>query len=138
MTEPAAGGPESPSGTADQAPAESVSDGRRDLLAQCTETKRLARAEKEVGKVQFLVDGPDLWIASVGAYNVVLDLDASRLQHGCRDFQGEVRERRLCKHVAGLLLAIDQDVAVRVLERIVDPAGDWHLEAMVARGFGKS
>jgi len=113
-------------------------DPRRELLALCTEAKRLARAEKEAGKVQFLIDGPDLWIAAVSSYNVVLDLAASRLQHGCRDFQGEVRERRLCKHVAGLLLAIDEEVAVRVLERIVDPAGDWHLEAMVARGFGKS
>ncbi len=113
-------------------------DRRRELLALCTETKRLARAEKEAGKVQFLIDGPDLWIAAVSSYNVVLDLPASRLQHGCRDFQGEVRERRLCKHVAGLLLAIDEEVAVRVLERIVDPTGDWHLEAMVARGFGKS
>ena len=115
-----------------------MTDTRRELLALCTEAKRLARAEKEVAKVQFLIDGPDLWIAAVSAYNVVLDLGASRLQHGCRDFQGEVRERRLCKHVAGLLLAIDEGVAVRVLERIVDPAGDWHLEAMVARGFGKS
>jgi hypothetical protein len=115
-----------------------ATDRRRDLLALCTETKRLARAEKEAGKVQFLVDGPDLWIAAVGAYNVVLDLGASRLQHGCRDFQGEVRERRLCKHVAGLLLAIDEEVAIPILERIVDPVGDWHLEAMVARGFGKS
>ena len=114
------------------------SDPRRDLLALCTEAKRLARAEKEVRKIQFLVDGPDLWIAAVSSYNVVLDLGASRLQHGCRDFQGEVRERRLCKHVAGLLLAIDEEVAIRVLERIVDPVGDWHLEAMVARGFGKS
>lgn len=111
---------------------------RRDLLALCTEAKRLTRAEKEVARVQFLIDGPDLWIASVSAYNVVLDLGASRLQHGCRDFQGEVRERRLCKHVAGLLLAIDPAVAVQVLRRIVDPAGDWHLEAMAARGFGKS
>ena len=113
-------------------------DRRRDLLALCTEAKRLARAEKEVSKVHRLVDGPDLWIASVSAYNVVLDLPASRLQHGCRDFQGQVRERHLCKHVAALLLAIEEDVAIRVLERIVDPAGDWHLEVMVARGFGKS
>jgi hypothetical protein len=108
-------------------------DVRLDLLALCTEAKRLARAQKEVSKVQFLIDGPDLWIASVSAYNVVLDLEASRLQHGCRDFQGQVRERHLCKHVAGLLLAIDE-----VLRRLVDPAGDWHLEAMTARGFGKS
>ena len=86
---------------------------------------------------QFAVAGPELWLASVGTYNVVLDLTASRLQHGCRDFQGQVQERRLCKHVAGLLLAIDAEVAVAVLERIVDPAGDWHLEAMTARGFGK-
>jgi hypothetical protein len=118
--------------------AASATDVRLDLLALCTEAKRLARAQKEVARVQFLIDGPDLWIASVSAYNVVLDLGASRLQHGCRDFQGQVRERHLCKHVAGLLLAIDEEVAVGVLRRLVDPAGDWHLEAMTARGFGKS
>ncbi len=112
-------------------------DARLDLLALCTEAKRLSRAQAEAKKVQFAVAGPELWLASVGTYNVVLDLTASRLQHGCRDFQGQVQERRLCKHVAGLLLAIDADVAVAVLERIVDPAGDWHLEAMTARGFGK-
>ncbi len=138
MTKPSPG-EEQEGGAAEASGAsERERDARRELLALCTETKRLARAEKEVAKVEFLIDGPDLWIAAVSSYNVVLDLKASRLQHGCRDFQGEVRERRLCKHVAGLLLAIDEAVAVRVLERIVDPAGDWHLEAMVARGFGKS
>jgi hypothetical protein len=128
--------PEAPV-AAESAPA-GPTDRRRDLLALCTEAKRLTRAEKEVARVQFLIDGPDLWIAAVSAYNVVLDLQASRLQHGCRDFLGQVGERHLCKHVAGLLLAIDEDVAIAVLERIVDPRGDWHLEAMTARGFGKS
>ncbi len=111
------------------------SDELFDLLALCTEAKRLGRARREAGKVQFLTAGPDLWIAAASAYNVVLDTSAKRVQHGCRDFLGQARERRLCKHVAALLLAIDRDVALEVLRGLTVPYGEWHLEVIAARGF---
>ena len=108
---------------------------RDDLLALCTEEKRLGRARREAGRVHMQVDGPDLWIAAVSKYNVVLDVVSRRVQHGCRDFLGQARERRLCKHVAALLLAIDEEVANEVLRGLTDPRGDWHLEVIAARGF---
>ncbi len=106
-----------------------------ELLALCTEAKRLTRARKEASKVHFLTAGPDLWIAAASAYNVVLDLTAKRVQHGCRDFLGQARERRLCKHVAALLLAMDRDVALEVIRGLAVPYGEWHLEVIAARGF---
>ncbi len=106
-----------------------------ELLALCTETKRLDRARREASKVQFLTAGPDLWIAAASSYNVVLDLSAKRVQHGCRDFLGQARERRLCKHVAALLLAMDAEVALEVLRGLAVPYGEWHLEVIAARGF---
>lgn len=113
-----------------------MSDERLDLLALCTESKRLSRAGKERGRVHLQVDGPDLFLAAVSSYNVVLDLQARRIQHGCRDFLGQGREGRLCKHVAALLLAIDESTALEVLRALTDPDGGWHLEVIGARGFG--
>jgi hypothetical protein len=95
----------------------------------------LGRARREAGKVQFLIAGPDLWIAAASAYNVVIDVSAKRVQHGCRDFLGQARERRLCKHVAALLLAMDREVALEVLRSLAVPYGEWHLEVIAARGF---
>ena len=37
-------------------------DVRLDLLALCTEAKRLSRAQAESNKVQFAVAGPELWL----------------------------------------------------------------------------
>lgn len=95
----------------------------------------MGRARREAGKVQFLIAGPDLWIAAASAYNVVIDVSAKRVQHGCRDFLGQARERRLCKHVAALLLAMDREVALEVLRSLTVPYGEWHLEVIAARGF---
>lgn len=113
-----------------------MSDERLDLLALCTEAKRLDRAGKEHKRVHLQVDGPDLFLAAVSSYNVVIDLESRRIQHGCRDFLGQGREGKLCKHVAALLLAIDEGAAVTILRGLTDPDGDWHLEVIGARGFG--
>jgi hypothetical protein len=113
-----------------------LSDERLDLLALCTEGKRLSRAEAERKRVHLQIDGPDLFLAAVSSYNVVLDLQSRRIQHGCRDFLGQARDGRLCKHVAALLLAIDEEVAITVLRDLTDPDGGWHLEVIGARGFG--
>lgn len=109
---------------------------RLDLLSACVEEKRLQRARKDASRVALTVDGPDLFIAAVGRYNVVLDLSTRRVQHGCRDFLGQAREGRLCKHVAALLLAIDEETALVALRGLTDSRGGWHLEAIGARGFG--
>jgi len=111
---------------------------RHELLLLCTESKRVTRAQAESRRVQFLASGPELYIAAVGAYNVVIDASARRIQHGCRDFLGQARDGRLCKHVAGLLLAIEPDVAVPILRQLTAPASEWHLEVIAARGFGRA
>ena len=113
-----------------------MSDERLDLLALCTESKRLDRADKERKRVRVQVDGPDLFLAAASSYNVVIDLQSRRIQHGCRDFLGQGREGKLCKHVAALLLVIDEEVALTILRGLTDPDGGWHLEVIGARGFG--
>lgn len=111
-------------------------DERLDLLALCVEDRRLQRARKEASRVALSVDGPELFIAAVSKYNVVVDLASRRVQHGCRDFLGQAHEGRLCKHVAALLLVIDREAALTALRGLTDRRGDWHLEAIGVRGFG--
>lgn len=108
---------------------------RAELLALCTEAKRLARAAR--ARVRLVVGGPDLYVAAVGNYNVVIDPGRRRVQHGCRDFLGQARRGMLCKHVAALLLAIAAAEAVSLLRGITDPDGGWHLEVIAARGFSR-
>lgn len=110
---------------------------RLDLLALCTEEKRLGRGDKAVDDVRFVIREPDLWVAAVSSYNVVVDAEARRIQHGCRDFLGEGREGRLCKHVAGVFLAMDPEAALPMLRELTDPDGGWHLEVIAARGFNR-
>lgn len=104
------------------------------LLGVRIEEGRLGRAEKLAGKVGFAVSHPDLVVASVGKYNVVVDADTRRIQHACRDFQGQFREGRLCKHVAAVLLALDPDIALPLLESMADPDCRWSLEVIKAFG----
>ena len=70
-------------------------DARLEYLAKCTESGRLDRARKLVSKVEFLIADSELAIAAVANYNVVVDSTARRIQHGCRDFQGQAGSRRL-------------------------------------------
>jgi len=109
-------------------------DPRRGLLAVRTEEGRLDRAEKLAGKVSFAVREPDLVVASVGKYNVVVDAVARRIQHSCRDFRGQFREGRLCKHVAAVLLALESGIGLPLLESLAEEGSGWSLE--VIRAFG--
>ena len=93
-----------------------------ELLAECTEAGRLARARKLVDKVTFAVADDELVIAAVANYNVVVDLTERRIHHGCRDFRGQASERRLCKHVAATLLALEPERALAVARELAEGA----------------
>ena len=97
-------------------------DERARFLARCTEAGRLERARKLAAKVTFQLDDAELVIAAVGNYNVVIDAVARRIQHGCRDFHGQSSARRLCKHVAATLLALDEEKALPIAQGLAEAA----------------
>lgn len=109
-----------------------------DLLAGCTEAGRLKRAVKLVDDVDFLVREDDLVIAAVAKYNVVVDVAARAIQHGCRDFRGQAATRHLCKHVAATILAIGAPLSARIAEELAECAAapesgvvvSWRLEVI--------
>ncbi len=99
-----------------------AADARLEYLAKCTESGRLDRARKLVSKVEFLIADGELAIAAVANYNVVVDAAAHRIQHGCRDFQSQAGSRRLCKHVAAMLLALDEDTGLSISRELAESA----------------
>ena len=103
-------------------------DPRLELLGRTTETGRLKRGAKLVSEVVFQVADRELVIAGVGKYNVVIDGKAGRILHGCRDSQTQAREGMLCKHVAAVLLALDESHALEILEGLAEEQGNWHLD----------
>ena len=107
---------------------QSEADPRLELLGRITEAGRLARAGKLVSEVAFQVADRELVIAGVGKYNVVVDGNAGRVLHGCRDSQSQAREGMLCKHVAAVLLALDEDHALEIIEGLLAEQGEWHLD----------
>lgn len=108
------------------------------LLAECTEAGRLKRATKLVDRVDFQLRDEELIIAAVAKYNVVIDVRARRIQHGCRDFRSQASARHLCKHVAATILALDQSLAERIAAELGECAGEastgivvpWSLEVI--------
>lgn len=112
-------------------------DELRTLLARRTEEGRLGRAEKLADKVSLQVAEADLVIAAVGSYNVVIDAEARRLLHGCRDFQGQAREGRLCKHAAAVFLALDPAAALPMLRSLCAEGSAWGLEVVTRFGSNR-
>jgi hypothetical protein len=108
------------------------------LLVHCTEAGRLKRATKLVDKVDFLLGDGELIIAAVANYNVVIDIAARRIQHGCRDFRGQAAARHLCKHVAATVMALDESLARQLAAELAEcaaapPSGvvvPWRLEVI--------
>ena len=114
-----------------------------ELLAECTEAGRLARAQKLAAKVTCQVAEDELIIAAVANYNVVVDVANRRIQHGCRDFQGQARKLCLCKHVAATLLALEPNRALLIARELANGAqpvsgvvAAWRLEVITRFRLG--
>ncbi len=115
------GSAESKAGSADKSHAAAI-DTVVEHLGACTESGRLQRAQKLIADVNFVVADEELVIAAVAKYNVVIDVAARRIQHGCRDFQGQASARRLCKHVAATILALDEKQSRVIAEELAEGA----------------
>ena len=92
------------------------------LLAACTEAGRLKRAAKLADQVDFQFSDGELIIAAVANYNVVINVSAKRIQHGCRDFQGQAPSRHLCKHVAATVIALDDPLSTEIAQELAEGA----------------
>ncbi len=57
-------------------------------------------------------------IADVRGYSVYIDLEKRFILHDCGDWRRTQRERRFCKHIGALMLAMPEDATRGVLDGI--------------------
>ena len=69
-------------------------------------------------------------IARVKNYRVVIDLEDRTLAHDCEDWKKRVEGKRICKHVAKLLLVLPGDLRRRVVEDLIENLDDWSFEVL--------
>jgi hypothetical protein len=66
--------------------------------------------------------------AEVKDYKVLIDLNTKTVFHDCADWQKILATKKLCKHMAKLLLVIDRKRATRILDRLLEESDEWQLK----------
>jgi len=100
-------------------------------LLKFTDRARLERA-RAIGdkEVQILEESEHRITSRIKEYQVVVDLDHKTVAHDCPDWSRESRERRFCKHVARLFLALEEDKATGILEQMSKQEKEWEFKAL--------
>ena len=99
------------------------------LLRYFVPAERLRRAE-EIKETELMVEREtDQRIeAKVKDYHVVIDLETKTIIHDCADWPKISATKKLCKHVARLLLSIDRKKATKILQRLYGEKDEWHMK----------
>jgi uncharacterized protein YecE (DUF72 family) len=101
------------------------------LLSGYIETSRLEKA-REIKDIEIIELGRDKIVADVRGYSVYIDLDKRFILHDCGDWRRIAREKRFCKHIGALMLALPEDAARGVLEGI--KRQQWEFSQYTGRG----
>ena len=96
------------------------------MLGKFLDPGRLDRARRSESKAVEIVEDKDAsLVARVKDYRVVFDIAAKRIVHDCEDWATQLRERRFCKHLGGVVLALPSERATRLLEELAAHKDDW-------------
>jgi len=105
---------------------EKLPENVRDLLKMLVSESRLRRAEKmDRNLIRILEKSENYLSAEVKEYGVVIDLDRRLILHDCADWEKVRLESKLCKHIAALLLNLDENYAKNILRDIIVNRGLW-------------
>jgi uncharacterized protein YecE (DUF72 family) len=66
--------------------------------------------------------------ALVREYHVLIDIPNKTILHDCADWDRVSAEKKLCKHLAKLMLSIDSNKALRILTKIRSEIGEWEFK----------
>ncbi len=101
------------------------------LLSGNIEASRLEKA-REIKDIEIIELGTDKIVADVRGYSIYIDLEKRFILHDCGDWKRTMRERRFCKHIGALMLALPEDAARGVLEGI--KRQQWEFSEYTGRG----
>lgn len=113
---------EMPVSTLDQWTTESLPD----ILEEFTGKERLKRArEIRDDEVEIEELSDSLVKASVREYHVLIDITNKVILHDCADWDKVSAEKKLCKHLAKVMLSMETNRAFMILNRIRTEISDW-------------
>jgi uncharacterized protein YecE (DUF72 family) len=96
------------------------------MLGKFLDPGRLDRARRSESKAVEIIEDEDAsLVARVKDYRVVFDIAAKRIVHDCEDWATQLRARRFCKHLGGVVLALPSERATRLLEELAAHKDDW-------------
>ena len=99
------------------------------LLRSFADARRLERAKRIKDDELKIVKETNGWIeAVIRDYHIVIDLESRTILHDCADWSRVLPSKRLCKHVAKLLLAVDRERAFKILRRIDAEKDKWQFK----------
>jgi uncharacterized protein YecE (DUF72 family) len=101
------------------------------MLSGYIEAVRFERA-REIKDIEIIESSIDKIVADVSGYSVYIDLEKRFILHDCGDWRRTARERRFCKHIGALMLALPEDTARAVLEGI--KRQQWEFSQYTGRG----
>ena len=102
------------------------------LLSGFIDCSRLEKAQ-EIKEIEIIESSRDKIVADVEGYSVYFDLGKWFILHDCVDWKWIAREKRFCKHIGVLLLALPEVKARAVLEGIKGQR--WEFSQYTGGGF---
>jgi uncharacterized protein YecE (DUF72 family) len=103
-----------------------------ELLRYFTAPGRLERARSIADdELQISRETADQVEATVREYHIVVDLRSGTISHDCADWGKMLSTKKLCKHVAKLLLAVDRQKATEILKSMYTQKEKWQFKPYV-------
>ncbi len=101
------------------------------MLAGFIGDLRVERAQ-EIKEIEIIESGGDKIVADVKGYSVYIDLENRFILHDCGDWKRTKWEKKFCKHIGALMLALPEGTARMVLESI--RGQHWEFSQYTGRG----
>jgi uncharacterized protein YecE (DUF72 family) len=71
--------------------------------------------------------------ASIREYHILIDLDEHVILHDCADWGKISSTKKLCKHVAKLLLTLDREKATQILKSLYAQKEEWQFRPYLSK-----
>jgi hypothetical protein len=96
------------------------------LIQYFVPSERLRRAE-QIDDVELTIQEQDggRIKAVIRGYHIVIDREAATIAHDCADWERVLTTKKLCKHVAKLLLSLDSAMATEILRKMYAEQDKW-------------
>lgn len=99
------------------------------LLHSFVDDRRLKRAERiKDDELKVVKETSGRIEAVIRGYHIIIDVGSRTILHDCADWSRVLPNKRLCKHVAKLLLTIDREKASEILRKIDAEKDAWQFK----------